>query len=186
MNDLYSALGVSKTASADEIKKAYRKLALQYHPDKNPGDKASEDKFKQISAAYAVLGDETKKSQYDMYGSADAYAQAQRGSYDSSYGQNPFGDDFWQWYSQAARGNMYGNNRYTYTYTTKRKEEPLTRSEHFFSLLRNAGICLAGLFFIRYSLFFFFPIGPILCGAAIVSGAVGAMKNLRGIFSASK
>lgn len=56
-NDYYQTLGVSKTASADEIKKAYRKLAVKYHPDKNPGDKSAEEKFKQVSEAYDVLSD---------------------------------------------------------------------------------------------------------------------------------
>ena len=69
--DYYAILGVSKTASAAEIKKAYRKLALKYHPDKTKGDKALEDKFKKISEAYAVLSDPEKKNQYDTYGSAD-------------------------------------------------------------------------------------------------------------------
>jgi len=70
-DDYYSILGISKTASAGEIKKAYRKLALKYHPDKTEGDKALEDKFKKISEAYAVLSDPKKKNQYDTYGSAD-------------------------------------------------------------------------------------------------------------------
>ncbi|MFK7872185.1 MAG: DnaJ C-terminal domain-containing protein [Oligoflexales bacterium] len=68
MADYYQTLGVSKKASADEIKKSYRKLALQYHPDKNPGDEAAESKFKEISEAYAVLSDADKKKQYDMFG----------------------------------------------------------------------------------------------------------------------
>lgn len=66
--DYYETLGVSKTASATEVKKAYRKLALKYHPDKNNGDKNAEAKFKQISEAYAVLSDDNKRKQYDMYG----------------------------------------------------------------------------------------------------------------------
>lgn len=68
--EYYKILGVEKTASADEIKKAYRKLAVKYHPDKNPGDKESEAKFKEISEAYAVLSDEKKRKEYDMYGAA--------------------------------------------------------------------------------------------------------------------
>src|SRR5690606_30293281 len=63
--DLYSVLGVDKKASQDEIKKAYRKLARRYHPDRNPGDKAAEARFKEISAAYDVLGDADKRKEYD-------------------------------------------------------------------------------------------------------------------------
>jgi curved DNA-binding protein len=66
--DYYKILGVSKSASSGEIKKTYRKLALKYHPDHNKGDKSAEDKFKDISEAYAVLSDPEKKKQYDMFG----------------------------------------------------------------------------------------------------------------------
>lgn len=68
--DYYEVLGVAKTASADEIKKAYRKIALQYHPDKNPGDKAAEEKFKEAAEAYDVLSNPDKKAQYDRFGHA--------------------------------------------------------------------------------------------------------------------
>ena len=69
-SDFYKALGVSADASADEIKKAYRKLAMQYHPDKNPGDKAAEENFKLVAEAYEVLGDLEKRKIYDRYGLA--------------------------------------------------------------------------------------------------------------------
>ena len=66
--DYYEVLGVARNASADEIKKAYRKKALQYHPDRNPGDKEAEEKFKEAAAAYDVLSDEKKRQLYDQYG----------------------------------------------------------------------------------------------------------------------
>ncbi len=66
--DYYEVLGVSKTATADEIKKAYRKLAIKYHPDKNPGDKEAEEKFKEAAEAYDVLSNEEKRQKYDQFG----------------------------------------------------------------------------------------------------------------------
>ena len=66
--DYYETLGVTKGAGPDEIKKAYRKVAMQYHPDRNPGDKSAEEKFKEAAEAYEVLNDPDKKSQYDRFG----------------------------------------------------------------------------------------------------------------------
>src|SRR5215470_9691685 len=68
--DYYEVLGVEKQAGEDEIKKAYRKLATKYHPDKNPGDKTAEEKFKELGEAYEVLSDEQKRALYDQYGHA--------------------------------------------------------------------------------------------------------------------
>ncbi|NQU27330.1 MAG: molecular chaperone DnaJ [Candidatus Marinimicrobia bacterium] len=70
MNDLYEILGVDKNASTNEIKKSYRKIAMKYHPDKNPGNAAAEQKFKEAAEAYAVLKDDQKRGQYDQFGHA--------------------------------------------------------------------------------------------------------------------
>jgi len=80
--DYYAILGVSKSASADEIKRAFRKLARQHHPDVNPGDKSAEAKFKEISEAYEVLSDPEKRKKYDQFG--QYWQQASRGSYAGS------------------------------------------------------------------------------------------------------
>ncbi|MDR0932985.1 MAG: molecular chaperone DnaJ [Victivallales bacterium] len=76
--DFYQTLGVERNATADDLKKAYRKLAIKYHPDKNPGDKAAEEKFKEVSLAYETLSDAEKRRQYDQFGH-DAYTSSQRG-----------------------------------------------------------------------------------------------------------
>ena len=87
--DYYEVLGVSKNASDDEIKKAYRKLAIKYHPDKNPGDKEAEEKFKEVSEAHEVLSDKQKRARYDQFGHAGVNGGA----------GNPFGNG----------GNPFGN-----------------------------------------------------------------------------
>ena len=66
--DYYEILGVAKSSSQDEIKKAYRKVAMQFHPDRNPGDKTAEEKFKEAAESYEVLSDADKRAQYDRYG----------------------------------------------------------------------------------------------------------------------
>lgn len=95
--DYYEVLGVSKSADATEIKKAYRKLALKYHPDKNPGDKETEEKFKEAAEAYDVLSNEEKKRRYDQFGHAGVGGAGQGGfgggmSMDDIFSQ--FGDIF--------------------------------------------------------------------------------------------
>ncbi len=89
--DYYKKLGVAKTASAAEIKKAFRKLAVKYHPDKNPDNKAAEDKFKEANEAYAVLSDPEKRKQYDTYGEAGF---SQRYSQEDIFRSSNLGDIF--------------------------------------------------------------------------------------------
>lgn len=91
--DYYETLGVARTATQDEIKKAYRKLAMKYHPDKNPNDKAAEDKFKEVSEAYEALRNEKTRSAYDQFGHAGAPTGGPGGG--GYYSQDPFsGFDF--------------------------------------------------------------------------------------------
>jgi len=78
-DSLYLVLGIPKTATADEIKKTYRKLALQFHPDKNPDDPLAGDKFKQVNSAYSTLSDTSKRNIYDNYGSVGLYVAEQFG-----------------------------------------------------------------------------------------------------------
>src|ERR687886_1843705 len=88
--DLYSVLGVSRKASADEIKKAYRKLARQYHPDRNPDNKQAEERFKEVSQAYDVLGDPDKRKQYDR--GTGPFAAGGPGGFDPGAFAGGFGD----------------------------------------------------------------------------------------------
>lgn len=103
-SDYYATLGVSRKADAKEIKAAFRKLARQYHPDVNPGDAAAEAKFKEVQAAYDVLGDEEKRALYDRYGSDwEAAAQGGAGGYVGDVGgvridAGPFGSIFDQFF----------------------------------------------------------------------------------------
>ena len=79
--DYYEVLGVEKTASVEEIKKAYRKKAIQYHPDKNPGDKQAEENFKEAAEAYDVLSDPQKRQRYDQFGHAGVGGASQSGGF---------------------------------------------------------------------------------------------------------
>lgn len=97
--DYYSVLGLDKKASADEIKKAYRKLAVKYHPDKNPGNKAAEEKFKEANEAYQVLSDPEKRTKYDELG--ENWKQ-----YEQQGTQNKEGFD-WSRYQNAGDGEYY-------------------------------------------------------------------------------
>ena len=196
MSNYYEILGVSKNATADEIKKAYRTLAFKYHPDRNQGNAAAEEKFKQISAAYDVLGDEAKRRQYDMggysaenaYSSSSAQQQYQR-QYQYTY-QNPFGEDnFWEWFN----GNQF-RNRYQQTqrsqgnysqYNYSNDDEKQTRGSYFSTFVLKVLQTIVGLMFFRFS-WFIIPFGPIICIGVIVNGVSGMIKSLKGIFKPTR
>ena len=100
--DYYKVLGVAKTATQDEIKKVFRKLAKQHHPDKNPGDKKAEETFKEMSEAYEVLSDPEKRKKYDQLG-------ANYQNYKQSGGA---GQDFWEQYARQQGGGGQQCNRH--------------------------------------------------------------------------
>jgi curved DNA-binding protein len=102
--DYYKILGLNKSASPEDIKKAYRKLAMKYHPDRNKSNKAAEEKFKEISEAYAVLSDSEKKKQYDMFG-AEGFQQ--RYSQDDIFSNFDFSNIF----KEFGFGNIGGSKR---------------------------------------------------------------------------
>lgn len=101
--DYYEILGVGKSASADEIKKAYRKVAMQYHPDRNPGNKEAEEKFKEAAEAYEILSDADKRTQYDRYGHAGVSGNG-RGGYGGGGGGMNMDDIFSQF------GDIFGDD----------------------------------------------------------------------------
>jgi len=108
--DYYEILGVGKSAAADEIKKAYRKVAMQYHPDRNPGDKAAEEKFKEAAEAYEVLSDADKKAQYDRYGHAGV-SQNGRGGYGGGMNMEDIFSQFGDIFGDDLFGNFFGGQQ---------------------------------------------------------------------------
>jgi len=104
--DFYEILGVAKSSTADEIKKAYRKVAMQFHPDRNPGDKASEEKFKEAAEAYEVLSDQEKRGQYDKYGHA---GMNQRGGGFGGGGQGMNMDDIFSNFGDIFGDDLFGS-----------------------------------------------------------------------------
>ena len=104
--DYYEVLGVSRSATADELKKAYRKVAMQHHPDRNPGDKAAEEKFKEAAEAYEVLSDPQKKSQYDRFGHAGV-GNNRGGGFGGGGGMNM--DDIFSQFGDVFGDDIFGS-----------------------------------------------------------------------------
>ncbi len=152
-NDYYQILDVPRSATSEEIKKAYRRLALKYHPDKNPGDKKAEERFKELTEAYQVLSDEKKRKAYDQFGHAGAHSGfaggGQQGPFSGfgGYSQGPenfqdiFSDVFGEFFGGRATGGPRGRARgadlrYTLSITL---EEAATGCEKNISFVRQRG-----------------------------------------------
>lgn len=108
--DYYEILGVAKSATRDEIKKAYRKVAMQYHPDRNPGDKAAEEKFKEAAEAYEVLSDADKKAQYDRYGHAGLSGNG-RGGFSGGMNMEDIFSQFGDIFGDDLFGSFFGGGQ---------------------------------------------------------------------------
>lgn len=133
--DYYKVLGVSKTASRDEIKKAFRKLAVKYHPDKNPGDKNAEEKFKEVNEANEVLGDADKRKKYDELGQnwnqfQQQGAKGNQGGYNRTYHDfgEGFGGEFSDFFESFFGGSTFGGYGQQQRASRSRKGQDLTAS----------------------------------------------------------
>lgn len=188
--DYYEILGVSKTATSDEIKKAYRTLAFKYHPDRNPDDKNAEEMFKKVAAAYEVLGDEQKRRHYDLSGYADTtqsqYTYNRSQNY-GSYGSSPFTNDdtFWNWFNGNSQGNPKGYyNRDPNSQNNTQRN--YNRKGDYFSLLVSKAVqTFFGLFLFRFS-FLIIPFGPLICLGVISNGITGVIHSVKGLLQANK
>lgn len=177
MENYYDILGVPKTASEDEIKKAYRSLAFKYHPDRNPDNPQAEEKLKQINAAYDVLGDETKRKNYDLGGySSNSYQQSS--SYDNAY-QNAWNQNTY---------NNYRQYRYTYNqgnqYDEQEDQRERSRSEWFGMFAGKLVQTLFGVMMFRIS--FFIPFGFLICIGVIANGVSGCAMSLKGLLRSKR
>ena len=134
--DYYSILGVKKNSTDDEIKKAYRKLAMQFHPDKNPGDKKAEEKFKEATEAYDILSDPKKRANFDQFGDPDAMGGFYQRSHGSASGpefQDAFGDLFGDLFrgGGARRPRKGADLRYTLRISLEEAAKGVDKIIHF-------------------------------------------------------
>ena len=183
MKNYYEVLGISKTASADEIKKAYRNLAFKYHPDRNSGDKIAEEKFKEINEAYDVLSDEKKRADYDSFGTSNSRYSGTNNSYNRN---NDFTNEetFWNWFNGNTT-NSYGNNNtyrnyyYQSTNSYNKKEDYVSKKSLFKTLLYKILQVFVGLFLTN--VLWIIPFGFIICIGIIINGVIGAGKALKAL-----
>lgn len=196
--DYYETLGISRGASAEEIKKAYRNLAFKYHPDRNAGDKTAEEKFKEVNEAYSVLGDDSKRAQYDRYGTADnPYENATNTYQQYQYSRGPqyqYDDEdaFWTFFSgmnnssnytqnSNAQFNQNWNRQYRYTWSPK-NERKMSKGELWIMLWIKLAQSLLAIFFFS-PLLIFFPFGFLICIGIFANGISGVIKAVSGLIN---
>lgn len=188
MDNYYDILGVSKTASAEEIKKAYRTLAFKYHPDRNLGDSGAEEMFKKVNAAYDVLGDETKRRNYDLTGSGESYSYSgysENSRQGNTQYSDPFGETYWEWFTQGQqRQNQYENPNQNRQYEYRHYQNDYSnykKRDYLSMLIMKILQTLFGIYFIRFS-WVLFPIGLMINFGIIWGGVSGIIRSVKGLF----
>ena len=171
MENYYSILNVSNNADEDQIKQAYRALAMKYHPDKNPDNKIAEEKFKRISEAYSVLSDSQKRKEYDL-SMSNPFSSSGR-TYTYNQNTNPFGEDFFSY--------KWRQNRRDAQYENKREKEKISRTEAFKILIRGIIMTIAGLLLFK-SVIFLGIFGLLLALSFISEGIIRIRKGYMAIF----
>ena len=172
MENYYNILNVSNNADEDQIKQAYRTLAMKYHPDKNPDSKTAEEKFKRISEAYSVLSDPQKRRDYDLSMSSPFSSSSRT----YTYGQdtNPFGDDIFS-------SNWWKNWRNVRSENAKKREK-ISRSEAFRILIRGIILTIVGLLLFK-SIIFLGIFGFLLALSLVTEGVLRIRKGYMAIFN---
>lgn len=189
MSDYYEILNVSKTADDEEIKKAFRKLAMKYHPDKNPDDKIAEENFKKVNEAYSVLSDPEKRRRYDATGfSANQYGYTNQtyntGAYNGrAYGQgnsqgSPFGDEqFWEDIFSQYRREYQRQHR-----QNSEEQSRISKRDGLFLIIRGILSIIFGIVLLQ-SLVFFGIFSLIIAFSLITSGIKKIRVGYKAAFS---
>lgn len=181
MDNYYDLLGVEKTATLEEIKKAYRAKAIKYHPDRNPDNKEAEEMFKKVTAAYEVLGNEEKRRMYDLTGRTEDSRADYSNTYNSYNNYNTYSTEetFWQWFtdSQNQSSNQEENgqyNRYNWNYNSNNYSNKESYISTFIAKLVQTILGFASL---RFSIYF--PFGFLICVGVIANGIKGMVRSMR-------